>query len=149
MSPVGVQPPAPFTVDDYLARGRRVVAAATEAGLTGVLVTPGPDLVWLTGYQPTAITERLTVLVLTPDEEPTLLVDAVSALALPEGRGHAFVHGEASSVRELRRHLVAERGLEPDQLSISGYWKRKRTEDGWREDKAEWNRLVAADVAAA
>jgi len=84
-----------------------------------------------------------------PGEEPTLLVDAVSALALPEGRGHAFVHGEASSVRELRRHLLAERGLEPDQLSISGYWKRKRTEDGWREDKAEWNRLVAADVAAA
>jgi NADPH-dependent ferric siderophore reductase len=86
---------------------------------------------------------------LAPGEEPTLLADAVSALALPAGRGQAFVHGEASTVRELRRHLVAERGLEPDQLSISGYWKLKRTEEGWREDKAEWNRLVAADVAAA
>ncbi len=52
----------------------RVVADAVEAGLDGgVLVTPGPDLVWLTGYQPTAITERLTVLVLRPDHEPTLL----------------------------------------------------------------------------
>ena len=29
---------------------------------------------WLTGYQPTAITERLTLLVLPPDQEPTLLV---------------------------------------------------------------------------
>ena len=77
MSPVDVQPPSPFTVDDYLARGQRVVAAATEAGLAGVLVTPGPDLVWLTGYQPTAITERLTVLVLAPDQEPTLLVPAL------------------------------------------------------------------------
>ena len=77
MSPVDVQPPSPFTVDDYLARGRRVVAAAAEAGLAGVLVTPGPDLVWLTGYQPTAITERLTVLVLAPDQEPTLLVPAL------------------------------------------------------------------------
>jgi Xaa-Pro aminopeptidase len=37
-------------------------------------VTPGPDLVWLTGYQPTAITERLTMLVLSTDNEPTLLV---------------------------------------------------------------------------
>ena len=84
-----------------------------------------------------------------PGEEPELLAEAVAALALPEGRGQAFVHGEASSVRALRRHLIAERGLEPEQLSISGYWKLKRTEEGWREDKAEWNRLVAADVAAA
>ena len=38
-----------------------------EKGLAGVIVTPGPDLVWLTGYQPTAITERLTMLVLFPD----------------------------------------------------------------------------------
>ena len=53
---------------------RRVVADATRAGLDGLLVTPGPELVWLTGYRPTAITERLTVLVLAPDREPTLLV---------------------------------------------------------------------------
>jgi Xaa-Pro aminopeptidase len=46
---------------------RRAVADASDAGLDGLLVTPGPDLVWLTGYRPTAITERLTVLVLTPD----------------------------------------------------------------------------------
>jgi Xaa-Pro aminopeptidase len=61
-------------VDDYLARAGRVVAATSERGLAGVLVTPGPDLVWLTGYRPTAITERLTVLVLAPDKEPTLVV---------------------------------------------------------------------------
>ena len=59
-------PPAPFTSEDYAARMRRVVADAADAGLDGLLVTPGPDLVWLTGYQPTAITERLTVLVLRP-----------------------------------------------------------------------------------
>ena len=66
--------PPPFTADDYRARMERVVADAVESGLDGgILVTPGPDLVWLTGYQPTAITERLTVLVLRPDREPTLL----------------------------------------------------------------------------
>ncbi|HET6953264.1 MAG TPA: aminopeptidase P family protein [Acidimicrobiales bacterium] len=66
--------PPPFTAHDYRARMERVVADAVRAGLDGgVLVTPGPDLVWLTGYQPTAITERLTVLVLSPDREPTLL----------------------------------------------------------------------------
>lgn len=64
----------PFTLDDYAARMARVVADGEAAGVDGVLVTPGPDLVWLTGYQPTAITERLTMLVLTADREPTLLV---------------------------------------------------------------------------
>jgi D-alanyl-D-alanine dipeptidase len=38
----------------------RVVDDAVGTGLAGVIVAPGPDLVWLTGYQPTAITERLT-----------------------------------------------------------------------------------------
>ncbi|HEX6075157.1 MAG TPA: aminopeptidase P family protein [Micromonosporaceae bacterium] len=52
----------------------RVICQASDAGLAGVLVAPGPDLIWLTGYRPTAITERLTLLVLTPDQEPTLLV---------------------------------------------------------------------------
>jgi Xaa-Pro aminopeptidase len=66
--------PPPFTNEDFAARMRRVVNSADEKGLAGVIVTPGPDLVWLTGYQPTAITERLTMLVLSTDNEPTLLV---------------------------------------------------------------------------
>jgi hypothetical protein len=66
--------PAAFTNDDFAARMRRVASSAVEKGLGGVIVTPGPDLVWLTGYRPTAITERLTMLVLSPDNEPTPLV---------------------------------------------------------------------------
>lgn len=56
--------PNKFTSDDYAARMARVVDDALEAGLDGVVVTPGPDLLWLTGYRPTAITERLTMLIL-------------------------------------------------------------------------------------
>jgi len=66
--------PAPFTSDDYAARMARATKAAADAGLAGLLVAPGPDLVWLTGYQPTAITERLTLLVLSDDHAPTLIV---------------------------------------------------------------------------
>jgi NADPH-dependent ferric siderophore reductase len=83
-----------------------------------------------------------------PGEEPELLVEAVRALRLPEGRGHAFVHGEAGSVRAVRRHLLVERGMDPASLSVSGYWKLRRTEEGWREDKAEWRQLAEADLAA-
>jgi Xaa-Pro aminopeptidase len=66
--------PAAFTNDDFAARMRRVASTAAENDLAGVIVTPGPDLVWLLGYRPTAITERLTMLVLSPDNDPTLLV---------------------------------------------------------------------------
>ena len=66
--------PRAFTSEDYRQRMQRVVDSAATVGLAGVVVTPGPDLVWLTGYRPTAITERLTMLVLRADEQPTLLV---------------------------------------------------------------------------
>ena len=77
------------------------------------------------------------------------LADAVRSLDFPAGAVHAFVHGEASAVRAVRRHLLAEREVPREAVSISGYWKQKRTEEGWREDKPEWNRLVEADLAAA
>lgn len=80
--------------------------------------------------------------------EPGGLVAAVEALELLEGRVHAFVHGEASAVRAIRRLLIADRGVPKESTSISGYWKRSRTEEGWRDDKAEWNRLVEEDLAA-
>ncbi|MFG2498044.1 M24 family metallopeptidase [Streptomyces sp. NPDC048441] len=70
--------PAPFTADDYKARMDRAASAAADAGLAGLLVAPGPDLVWLTGYQPVA-TERLTVLVLAAGQEPVLVVPTLEA----------------------------------------------------------------------
>ncbi|MGN9820985.1 aminopeptidase P family protein [Streptomyces sp. SD11] len=71
--------PAPFTADDYRDRMERAARAADEAGLAGVLVSPGPDLVWLTGYAPPAATERLTLLVLAPGQDPVLVVPTLEA----------------------------------------------------------------------
>jgi NADPH-dependent ferric siderophore reductase len=67
---------------------------------------------------------------------PDQLVTAVRALEFPAGRVHAFVHGEAGFVRDVRRHLVDERGVPREHLSVSGYWRRGRDEDGWQADKA-------------
>ena len=78
--------PAAFTTDDFRSRMARAGQAAAEEGLDGLLVTPGPDLVWLTGYRPTAITERLTLLVLRSDAEPQLLVPV---LERPDAEGAA------------------------------------------------------------
>ncbi|MFJ1748387.1 M24 family metallopeptidase [Streptomyces sp. NPDC088116] len=62
--------PPPFTADDYRARMARAARSAADAGLAGVLVAPGPDLVYLTGYRPTADTERLTMLVVPASRAP-------------------------------------------------------------------------------
>ncbi|MFE7976030.1 aminopeptidase P family protein [Streptomyces shenzhenensis] len=72
-------PPAPFTADDYRARMDRAARSVADAGLAGLLVAPGPDMVWLTGYAPTAVTERLTLLVLAADRDPVLVVPALEA----------------------------------------------------------------------
>ena len=84
--------PVPFTRADYAARMTRAAREATEAGLAGLVVLPGPDLAWLTGYLPTATTERLTALVLTADREPRMLVPALE-------RGDAAAAAGAGAVR--------------------------------------------------
>jgi D-alanyl-D-alanine dipeptidase len=66
--------PAPFTTDDFVARMSRAARSAAQAGLAGVLVTPGPDLLYLSGYAPIAITERITLLVVSADREPKMII---------------------------------------------------------------------------
>ncbi|ANS66630.1 peptidase [Streptomyces lincolnensis] len=65
-----------FTEQDYALRMDRAAREAAVVGLAGLLATPGPDLMWLCGYRPAAATEHLTLLVLTADSEPRLLVPA-------------------------------------------------------------------------
>jgi len=61
---------------------------------------------------------------------------------------HAFVHGEAGFVRSVRRHLLADRGIPRSDLSVSGYWRRGRDEDGWQADKRAEREADEAAAAA-
>ncbi|MFC7491277.1 MULTISPECIES: siderophore-interacting protein [unclassified Knoellia] len=71
------------------------------------------------------------------------LVEAIRGLDWLEGRVHAFVHGEGNAVMHgIRPHLLGERGLDREQVSISGYWRQGRTEEGFRDWKSE---LAAAE----
>ncbi|HJP77089.1 MAG TPA: siderophore-interacting protein [Pseudonocardiaceae bacterium] len=63
------------------------------------------------------------------------LVAAVRAFEFLPGTVQAFVHGEAGFVAELRGYLGKERGIAKDRLSISGYWRRGKNEDGWQAEK--------------
>lgn len=68
---------------------------------------------------------------------PTGLLDAVHNLEWLNGRVHAFVHGEAAEVmQDLRPYLLQQRGIPRKDLSISGYWRRGASEEGFREWKA-------------
>ncbi|HEX6922151.1 MAG TPA: Xaa-Pro peptidase family protein [Actinomycetes bacterium] len=72
------------TSPDRLSHARK---AAAQAGVDALLVTPGPDLRWLTGYDALPL-ERLTCLVLPADGDPFLVapgleVPAVNASAVP------------------------------------------------------------------
>lgn len=75
------------------------------------------------------------------------LVDAVTGWTFPEGCPQVFLHGDAGFVKDLRRHLRGERGVPATALSASGYWRRGRTEEGWRSEKADWKAAVDSDEA--
>lgn len=74
------------------------------------------------------------------------LVDAVGRADLPStGRADVFLHGEAGFVKDLRHHLRFQRGVPRESLSVSGYWRQGRDDEGWRAEKAAWKTEVEAD----
>ncbi|MGP3958084.1 siderophore-interacting protein [Nonomuraea sp. 3N208] len=96
----------------------------------------------------TAADARITWLYRSDRPVGEALVKAVRELEFPDGNVHAFVHGEAGFVKQLRRHLRLERGISMDRLSISGYWRAGVDDEGWRAVKRDWNRDVEAEEAA-
>jgi NADPH-dependent ferric siderophore reductase len=85
-----------------------------------------------------------------PAGASTALVDAVRAADLPDGPVFAWLAGEASAVRALRRHLVTERGIARRAVSFTGYWRLHRTQDDAPTDEeiAEQAEMLA-DAAEA
>jgi Xaa-Pro aminopeptidase len=81
----------PFTTDDFTRRMERAAAQAADAGLTGVLVTPGPDLLYFTGYRPIAITERITMLALQGSRGPSMIVPVLERPDAEHAPGAAAV----------------------------------------------------------
>lgn len=53
-----------------------------------------------------------------------LLANAIREAELPAGTIFAWASGEASSIRNVRRHLLNERGLPSSHTRMTGYWKR-------------------------
>jgi NADPH-dependent ferric siderophore reductase len=67
----------------------------------------------------------------------TLLDDAVRAMPWREGRVQAFVHGESALLKSVRAYLLRERRVARADVSVSAYWRRGTTEEGFRVWKSQ------------
>jgi NADPH-dependent ferric siderophore reductase len=78
------------------------------------------------------------------------LIEAVTATQWLPGQVHVFIHGEAQAVmHNLRPYIRSERGVDAKWASsISGYWRRGRTEESFRKWKKELAEAEAADSSA-
>ncbi|MEU1483691.1 siderophore-interacting protein [Streptomyces sp. NPDC005752] len=68
------------------------------------------------------------------DEGAPSALDAVRAAELPGGTPYAWIAGESSGVRGLRRHLVREREFDRRRVTFVGYWRRGLSEEQLREE---------------
>jgi iron complex transport system ATP-binding protein len=80
------------------------------------------------GSEPEEIDIDATILWETPQR--LALSGSAAASARPAGAlpFYAWIAGEAAMVRELRRYLVRDVGMDRKQVAFMGYWRRGRTE---------------------
>ncbi|WP_406372053.1 siderophore-interacting protein [Streptomyces sp. NBC_00647] len=61
-------------------------------------------------------------------------LDALRAAQLPPTEApYAWIAGESGRVKELRRHLVRERGIDRRRVTFVGYWRQGLSEEQLRE----------------
>jgi D-alanyl-D-alanine dipeptidase len=82
---------SPFTTESFARRLKRAAEQAAEAGLDGVLVTPGPDLAYFTGYSLVAHTARITMLAIPASGEPALIVPTLERPGAEAAPGSSVV----------------------------------------------------------
>lgn len=93
------------------ARAQVFLEVAEESHRLELRMPPGVVLTWLVRDGAEAGTT-------------THLVDAVKATDWWEGRPFAWVAGERTAVRDLRRHLVEDRAMAKGDIDFTGYWRR-------------------------
>lgn len=93
------------------ARGRVLIEVTEDSHRVDLRELANVDVTWLVSGGAEATTS-------------TVLLDAVRNGGWWEGRAFAWLAGEHTSVRDLRRHLVEDRGLAKEDIDFTGYWRR-------------------------
>jgi NADPH-dependent ferric siderophore reductase len=96
-------------------RGQVFIEVAEDAHIYDLREMPNMEVTWLPRNG-------------APAGASTLLPDAVAAASWQDGQCFAWLAGEQSAVRDLRRHLIDARGLDKEWIDFTGYWKRETVE---------------------
>lgn len=97
------------------ARGLVVLEVAQDSHVYDLRELPGMEITWVTRNGRAPGTSNL-------------MLDAVAAAPWQDGQCFAWIAGEQSAVRDLRRHLIDERGMDKNWIDFTGYWKRETVE---------------------
>ena len=106
--------PAIGAIIDGLPAGtpaRVFVEVADDAERRHLTVAPDVDVTWVPRGG-------------APAGETSVLQAAIRGADMPDDDPYAWVAGEASTVRDIRRHLVRERGIAKESITFMGYWRR-------------------------
>lgn len=123
------------------ARGHVLVEVAGPGDELPLPVPAGVELRWLHRGASSSATDLVG--------ERAPMVEAVRALVAdgwPAGRVQVFVHGEGDAVMHHVRPLLKAQGVTRADLSVSAYWRRGRTEEGFRVWKQDLAKAEAADA---
>ncbi len=125
----------------WLARGERAHGELLDAAVRRAVVVPGWAAVGRTpsvalgagntaGAEPEFVDVDQTILWETPQRLDKAVIDAAPNPDKPSGAlpFYAWIAGEAAVVRELRRYLVRDVGIDRKQVAFMGYWREGKSE---------------------
>lgn len=101
--------------------GHAVIEVQTEADRQDLRHPAGVDIHWLINPE--------------PGHHPELFEQAVRSVPWGKGNVYAWCATEFDAMRRARTYLRGERGLTPERLYISSYWKLGLVEDRHRDIK--------------
>ncbi|MET8939452.1 siderophore-interacting protein [Streptomyces rubiginosohelvolus] len=93
------------------ARARVFIEIAEDTDRQELRELPGVDVTWLVRADATAGTA-------------SLLTEAVRGTPWWPGQAFVWLAGEHTAVRDIRRHLVEDRGVPKEDIDFAGYWRR-------------------------
>jgi NADPH-dependent ferric siderophore reductase len=105
------------------ARGLAVIEVMNAADVQPLAKPDGVEVRWLVVPQ--------------PGSRPDALANTLREAGWPKGNVYAWCASEFTAMQALRTYLREERGLGPDQLYISSYWKSGLTEEDHKRIKRE------------
>lgn len=98
----------------WLARGDRPHGELLDEAVRAAVVVPGAGLAPATGEDPEEV-----------DIDQVILWETTTGSTRPF---YAWIAGEASVIRELRRYLVRDVGVDRKQVAFMGYWRAGKAE---------------------